>query len=240
MSSVPPPSSPPPGPGPDAAPADRRREIVLDLDAPRKGLRGRLGAGKPGFVRLHGAQITVLHPVAMTQALTLAGGYVTLAAVDRGAADAATDHGRFAILRRLGPTQVVPREHGIEGWLWTTRQGSGLPSLLEDEVPNLALLFTKPLDEHVVAEHFRPEWVRALAERSPLGTPAIPGLLLAVASAWAAEEAFRQFGVLNPLTDRDVPPAMRRHLPTDKPANPTVSGGEDRRAQTSIAPPGLR
>jgi hypothetical protein len=163
---------------------------------------------------------------------------VTVAAVDRGAT--AGDHGRFPLLPRMGPTQVVPREHGIEGWLWTSRQGSGIPALAEDDVPNLALLFVKPLDEDVVARHFRPEWVRALAERSPLGTPAVAGLLLTVQSAWTAEDAFRQFGVLGPVTDREVPPAIRRHLPGDRPANPVVAGRDNRRAQTSFAPPGAR
>ncbi len=239
MASVPPPSSPPPSLGsePGLPPADRRREIVLELEAPRKKL---LGRAPTGVLRLRGAELTLMHPAAMTAELTLAGGLVTVAAVDRGSNDRGSDHGRFPILRRMGPTQVIPREHGIEGWLWTSRQGSGVPSLLDGEAPNLALLFTKPLDEATVTRHFRPNWVKAVAERSPLGTPAVPGLLLAVASAWSAEDAFRQFGVLSDLTDREVPPVMRRHLPGDRPANPMVSGGQDRRAQTSIAPPGSR
>ena len=230
MPSVPPPSSSP----------QRRREIVLDLEASKKGLRGRLGGGSRGYVRLHGAEITLFEPAAMERPLTLAAGYLTLAAVDRGASERGADHGRFVILRRMGPTQVLPREHGIEGWLWTARQGSALPALVDDGAPNVALLFTKPLDEDTVGGHFRPAWVRALADRSPLGTPAIPGLLVAVESAWAAEDAFRQFGVLNPLTDREVPPTMRRHLPGDRPADPLVRATEDVPARTSIAPPGLR
>lgn len=239
MASVPPPSSPPPGAGSDAQlpPADRRREIVLELEAPRKKLLGRT---RTGVLRLHGAELTLMHPAVMTEELTLPGGHVTVAAVDRGSTDRSSDHGRFPILRRIGPTQVMAREQGIEGWLWTSRQGSGVPSLVDGEAPNLALLFTKPLDEETVTGHFRPNWVKAVAERSPLGTPAVSGLLLAVASALSAEDAFRQFGVLSDLTDREVPPVMRRHLPGDRPANPMVSGGQDRRAQTSVAPPGSR
>ena len=28
--------------------------------------------------------------------------------------------GRFPILKRLSASQVVPRERGVEGWLWTS------------------------------------------------------------------------------------------------------------------------
>ena len=237
MPSVPPPSAPPPG----DAPASRVREIELPLAAPKKGLRGRLGAARGGLIRLRGAELTLTHPVSMLEPLTLPAGAITLAAVDRGATDRQADHGRFAILRRIGPTQVVPREHGIEGWLWTTRQGSSLPSLVADEIPNLALLFVKPLDLDVVTRHFRPAWVRAVAERSPLGEPAIPGLLAAAERAWQAEDAFGQFGVLGDLTDREVPPTMRRSLPGDRPANPSLAAaGDERLASTSVAPPGRR
>jgi hypothetical protein len=43
------------------------------------------------------------------------------------------------------------------------------------------------------------------------------------------------------LTDKEVPPTLRRHLPTDRPADPMVSGaGSDAaRAATSVAPPGM-
>ena len=43
------------------------------------------------------------------------------------------------------------------------------------------------------------------------------------------------------LTDKEVPPTLRRHLPTDKPADPMVQGGgaDAARAATSVAPPGM-
>ena len=51
---------------------------------------------------------------------------------------------------------------------------------------------------------------------------------------------FRQFGLLRPLTDREVPPTLRRSLPTDQSADPVLHGGGDEvRATTSVAPPGL-
>jgi hypothetical protein len=79
-----------------------------------------------------------------------------------------------------------------------------------------------------------------IAARSPLGAPAVYGLLFRVADTGKTETTFRQFGLLRPLTDREVPPTLRRPLPTDRPADPVLrGGGEDQRAATSVAPPGL-
>ena len=76
----------------------------------------------------------------------------------------------------------------------------------------------------------KPEAFEALAARSPLGVPAVPGFLFRVAEPANAETAFRAYGLLRPLTDREVPPTMRRSLPTDKSADPTI-GGSPRRAR---------
>ena len=65
-----------------------------------------------------------------------------------------------------------------------------------------------------------------LAERSPLGVPAVLGLLFRVAETIKAESVFKQFGLLRQLTDREVPPTLRRSLPTDRPADPIVRGDE--------------
>jgi hypothetical protein len=88
---------------------------------------------------------------------------------------------------------------------------------------------------------FEPEAAQEIAARSPLGAPAIYGLLFRVNDTSKAETVFRQFGLLKPLTDREVPPTLRRSLPTDKSGDPTLSGGggDDARASTSVAPPGL-
>ena len=53
-----------------------------------------------------------------------------------------------------------------------------------------------------------------------------------------AETAFRAYGLLRPLTDREVPPTMRRSLPTDKPADPTVAAPA-RGPSGSVGPPGF-
>jgi hypothetical protein len=144
------------------------------------------------------------------------------------------------VLRRLSKSAVVPREEGIEGWLWTSRGGSALPSLAEEDAPNGALLFAKPLAGELVTRSFSAEWVDALAARSPLGEPAVPGLLLRLHDTTGAQEVFRRYGISRPLTDREIPPAMRRSLPTDVPADPALRrSGDDPRAATSVAPPGM-
>ena len=160
--------------------------------------------------------------------------------VDRGSAKTGGVTGRFPILKRLSATAVVPREQGVEGWLWTSLGGSALTVLGDpEEAPNAALLFTKPLGDDAVA-CFEPEAAQEIAARSPLGAPAIYGLLFRVTDTSKAETVFRQFGLLRPLTDREVPPTLRRSLPTDQSADPTLhGGGDDARASTSVAPPGL-
>jgi hypothetical protein len=160
-----------------------------------------------------------------------------LAQVDRGPAKVRGDAGRFPILRRLSASAVVPREQGIEGWLWTSIGGSAL-TLVEDDAPTGALLFTKPLGPSELREAMKPEVLEALVARSPLGVPAVPGFLFRVQDPANAETAFRAYGLLRPLTDREVPPTMRKSLPTDKSADPTLSGPAQG-PKGSVAPPGF-
>ena len=211
------------------------REIRIPLEQP-KGLRKLRAAQGDRHILLRGQEVTVVHPGVLAEPLTLASGLVDLALVDRGSGD-----GRFPVLHRMTNGKVIPREHGIEGWLWTRKAGSAYPMLSEreDDVPNLALLFVKPLPEEDVARAFLPGWVKALAEGSPLGKPSVLGLLASVEQVLVAEAAFREFGALGEVTDREVPPTHRRHLPTDKPANPSFTPDDAGRAQTSIAPPGM-
>jgi hypothetical protein len=236
VSSVPPPSSPPP-PGPDAAPnLSPQLELAIEgargWGKPRRSELDRLVLDRSGLSIEHGR---VLH-----SPLALALPSIKVAAVDSGPAKAAGASGRFAILRRLGPTSVIPRTEGIEGWLWTSTGGTGLTNLGEDdEAPNVALLFTKPLDEARLAAAFDPEFVTALAGRSPLGVPAVLGVLFRVADTLAAQNGFKRWGFQDVLTDREIAPTLRRHLPTDRPADPTVQVGDDARVATSVAPPGM-
>jgi hypothetical protein len=171
--------------------------------------------------------------------LKLTLGQLHLAMIDRGPAKVKGQAGRFPILKRVSASAVIPREQGIEGWLWTSTGGSALTVLgEEDAAPTGALLFTKPLTAEQLKPAMRPEAYEALADRSPLGAPSILGVLFRAAEPANAETAFRSYGLLRPLTDREVPPTMRRSLPTDRPADPNVAGAPAARS-TSKAPPGF-
>jgi hypothetical protein len=216
-------------------PTNVQREYVLELEAPRSWGRRR-GAGDE--LRLSAMGATISFERALRTPLRVPLGTLQLGLVDPGPARTGGMTGRFPILKRLSATAVVPREQGIEGWLWTSLGGSALTVLGDpDDAPNAALLFTKPLAD---VECFEPEIAQEIAARSPLGAPAVYGLLFRVADTGKAETTFRQFGLLRPLTDREVPPTLRRSLPTDRPADPVLHGtGEDARAATSVAPPGV-
>ena len=212
------------------------RDYVIELEASKSW--GRKGA--LDLLRLSAMGASITHERALQTALRVPLGTLQLGLVDPGPAQPGGMSGRFPILKRLSATAVVPREQGIEGWLWTSLGGSALTVLGDPEdAPNAALLFTKPLGDDAV-ECFVPEMAQEIAARSPLGAPAIYGLLFRVTDPSKAETVFRQFGLLRPLTDREVPPTLRRALPTDRPADPSFAvSGDDPRASTSVAPPGL-
>jgi hypothetical protein len=212
------------------------RDYVLELEAPRSWGRGRRS---DDFVRLSAMGASITHERSLHTPLRLPLGTLQLGLVDPGMARPGGMVGRFPILKRLSATSVIPREQGVEGWLWTSLGGSALTVLGDPEdAPNAALLFTKPLGDDAVA-CFVPAMAEDIAARSPLGAPAVYGLLFRVTDTTKAENTFRQFGLLRPLTDREVPPTLRRALPTDRPADPKLTAGEDARAATSVAPPGL-
>jgi hypothetical protein len=210
------------------------RDYVVELEPPKRRSRGY------DAVRLSAMGASISHARSLHTPLRLPLGTLQLGLVDPGSARPGGITGRFPILKRLSATAVVPREQGIEGWLWTSLGGSALTVLGDPEdAPNAALLFTKPLGDDAV-QCFEPAMAQEIAARSPLGAPAIYGLLFRVADSSKAETVFRQFGLLRPLTDREVAPTLRRALPTDRKADPAlIVAGEDARAATSVAPPGL-
>lgn len=237
--SVPPPSSPAPAAA-TAATVAPTPELVLALEEPRGWRKPR--RGDADRLRLSAGGVSIEHGRVMHSPLELPLGAVKVATVDSGPAKASGRFGRFAVLRRLGPTTVIPRTEGIEGWLWTSTGGTGLTNLGEDdEAPNVALVFAKPLDEMRLRGAFDHEFVTALAARSPHGSPTVLGVLFRVVDTVAAENGFRRWGFQAVLTDKEVPPTLRRHLPSDRPADPMVSGGgsDAARAATSVAPPGM-
>ncbi len=152
-------------------PSGAQRELVVRLEEPR-GWRRR-GVASDDVLRFTPDGLVIEHDRALVAPLVLPLASLALASVDPGPAKTAELAGRLPVLRRLSKTAVVPREEGIEGWLWTSRGGSVLPSLAEEDAPNGVLLFTKPLAGELVTRSFSPEWVEALAARSPLGEPAV-------------------------------------------------------------------
>ena len=106
MGSVPPPSSP------------TTPELVLPLDEPRNWREPRSRDGDR--LKLSASGVSIAHGRVMRAPLELALGAVKVATVDAGPAAVTGESGRFAVLRRVSPTTVIPRRHGIEGWLWTS------------------------------------------------------------------------------------------------------------------------
>jgi hypothetical protein len=225
--SLPPPSS-------ASATASHAHELVIE---PSRSW-GRRRGGEDAL-RISPLGAVIEHERLLREPLRLPLGVLQLGLVDPGPANVSAQVGRFPVLKRLTATTVVPRQEGIEGWLWTSAGGSALTTLGDEEdAPNVAILFTKPLGGELI-DAFVPDFAAAIARRSPLGAPAVSGLLFRVAQPSRAEIAFRQYGLLRPLTDREVPPTMRRSLPTDRSADPVLRAGADARAATSVAPPGM-
>ena len=224
--SVPPPSSS------LAPPGGALREFSIPLE-PEGNFKRRRGED---VLRMSALGATLEHERMLREPLKLSLGMLQIGLVEIGSDSAAS---RFPILRRLSATAVVPIEHGVEGWLWTRAGGSAMTVIGDPEAtPNAALLFTKPLgEEHLRA--FADEALAEIAARSPLGSPAVHGLLLRVSDTTRAEATFRQFGILRVLTDREVAPTLRRSLPTDRSPDPVLAVDPQAHSATSVAPPGM-
>ena len=151
-------------------PSSGQRDYTIELEAQRSWGRSRAGSD---VVRLSAMGASISFERSLRTPLRLPLGTLQLGLVDPGQARPSGMIGRFPILKRLSATAVVPREQGLEGWLWTSLGGSALTVLGDpDDAPNAALLFTKPLGDDVVA-CFAPEAAEEIAARSPLGAPAV-------------------------------------------------------------------
>ena len=241
MSEPPPGSGPPPNSGAPASPG-AAQAFLLELEAPSSGFKRLLGGRKgPMYLSLAPAEIVIEHAQYLQAPLRFAPGAVAAATVDPGPAQVPKDAdvGRFPILHKLATGKAMPREEGIEGWVWTSRDASAFVSLCGDDAPNVALLFVPPLGGPAVSEAFEPAALAEVAKRSPLGEPALFGLLLRVGDAEAARVQFERLGLLGIVTDREIPPTQRRHLPGDKPANPMATGVKASGTESSKPPPGF-
>jgi hypothetical protein len=235
--SQPPESAPPPSGGPPPPPT---RGLIAELEAPSGGFKRLLGRKGPMRLSLTAAEIVVEHAQYLQAPLRFAPGAVTVAVLDPGPAQVRDGrNGRFPILHQLSTGRVIPVEEGIEGWLWTSSGGTAMASITGDDAPNLAFLFTPPLGGAAVTAAFEPEALAELAKRSPLGEPALFGLLLRVAAVAPVQQELERLSLVGVVTDREIPPTQRRRLPTDKQANPAISGVRSAGDDASKPPPGF-
>ena len=224
-----------------SAPPPPSTTISVGLSKGAGGVKRLLGGAPKGEHRLTLTPQEIVVEHGMLEApLRFAPGSVTVATVDPGPANLGKDsaRGRFPILHRLTKDRVVPREEGIEGWLWTTLEGSAF-TVLTDEAPSVAFILSPPVAAERLELAFPPAMLEEIAKRSPLGQPALFGLLLRTEETTQLERGFERYGFRTELSDREVPPVQRRHLPDDKPANPGIGATERDRAKTSMPPPGM-
>jgi hypothetical protein len=228
-------SAPPPGAGTPGTPA--RHEHLIELETSRPRTRKHT----VDFLKFSPLGLEVHHRGVLLAPLTMPLGAIALACAEAGASRPTAGEGRFPVLRRISGSTVVPREVGVEGWLWTATGGSAFPSLCDrDQAPNAVILFSHPLGEDTIMRRFEPAFAQGLVGSSALGSPAVYGLLMRVRDVIGAEGVFTKFGAAKPLTDREVGPMLRRALPTDRPADPMVGVSRGSlAAQASVAPPGL-
>jgi hypothetical protein len=228
-------SAPPPGAGAPGTPVRHEYLIELETSRPRKRKH------TVDFLKFSPLGLEVHHGGVLLAPLTMPLGAVALAGTESGSSRPVAGEGRFPVLHSItGSNVIIPREEGVEGWLWTQAGGSAFPLLCDEgHAPNVAILFSHPLGEDTINRRFEPEFAQALAARSALGSPAVYGLLMRVRDLLVAEHTFTKFGVAKPLTDREVGPTLRRALPTDRPADPMVVVSDSSRASQSVAPPGL-
>jgi len=226
-----------------SAPPPANTTVTVPLSTGGGGVKRLLGGGRarkgPHQLTLTPQEVVVEHGM-LRAPLSFAPGSVAVATVDPGPAQLGRDtgRGRFPVLHQLAANRVVPREEGIEGWLWTNLEGSGF-TVLTDEAPNVAFVFSPPVAAERLEPAFEPDMLADVAKRSPLGQPALFGLLLRTEQTTELERGFERYGFRTVLTDREVPPTQRRHLPDDKPANPGLGAVEGERAKTSMPPPGM-
>jgi hypothetical protein len=230
-------------PPPESSESERQRRppTVIELEAPG-GFKRLLGGRGENRVSISGADIWIEHSTKLRAPLRIPPALVSAAAVDPGPAAPPRGEaiGRFPVLRHLGPGRVLPREEGIEGWAWTSSGGSAFTIIGDEDVaPNLLFVFLTPLQGETLQESLEPKFLEEVGKRSPLGEPAMFGVMLRLTQVEPARAVLNRIGLLNDLTDREIAPAQRRHLPTDKPANPNYSPSDERRARTSVPPPGV-
>ncbi len=144
------------------------------------------------------------------------------------------------MLHQLAVNRVVPREEGIEGWLWTNLEGSAFLTL-GDEAPNVAFVFSPPIAAERLEGVLSDDMMAEVAKRSPLGQPALFGLLLRAEDHDQLDAGLRALrlphGAHRPRGAADPAPAPARR----QAGQPEPGRHRSRdRGETSVAPPGVR
>lgn len=225
-----------------SAPPPASTTVTVPLSRGAGGVRKLLGGAPKGEhqLTLTPTEIVVEHGM-LDAPLRFAPGSVAVASIDHGPGNVGKEHGRgrFPVLHRIATNRVVPREQGIEGWVWTNQESSAF-TVLTDEAPNVAFVFSPPIAAERLEGVFTDTLLAEVAKRSPLGQPALFGLLLRCEAHLELERGFDRYGFRREITDREIPPTQRRHLPDDQAANPAIGAVTTDRAATSVPPPGVR
>ena len=192
----------------------------------------------PDALRLNPAGATLEVDGLLRAPLRLTLGQLHIGLVDRGPAKVRGAAGRFPVLKRLSATTVRAARARDRGLAVDEHRRLGA-----DAARRRGRRADRRAAVHQAARARAAQGgdgARARSRRSPRARRSASrrcsACCSAVAEAANAETAFRQYGLLRPLTDREVPPTMRRSLPTDQPADPAIDASAPSR---SVAPPGF-
>ena len=189
-------SAPPPTTGPPGG-AAARHEHMIELEASKSWKRKRT----VDYLKLSPLGLEIHHGGVLLTPLTMPLGAIALACTESGPSRPMAGEGRFPVLRRISSNAVVPREEGVEGWLWTASRRLGVPAAVR-RGPGAQR--RDPVRPSARRGHHQPPLragVRAGARR-PLGA--------------------RQPGRLRPADARPRP-ARRRSAPSPSSASPSRS-----------------
>ena len=227
-------SAPPPTTGPPGAGA--RHEHMIELESSGKWKRKK----SVDFLKFSPLGMELHHTGVLVMPLTMPLGAIALACTESGPARPMAGEGRFPVLKRISSSAVVPRDQGVEGWLWTSSGGSAFPSLCdEDQAPNVAILFAHPLGEEMITRRFVPEFAR----RSPPArrSAARSSTACSCASATSCRRSASSPSSASPSRS----PTKRSHrrcgarCPPTSPRTRWSPSLDSSRASRSVAPPGL-
>ena len=225
-----------------SAPPPPSTTVTVPLSRGAGGMKKLLSSAPKGEHQLTLTPTEIIVEHGMLEApLRFAPGSVAVASIDHGPGNLGKEHGRgrFPVLHRLAANRVVPREQGIEGWVWTNQESSAF-TVLTDEAPNVAFVFSPP----IAAERLEGVFTDDAARRGRQALAARPaGAVRPAAALGVAHGARPRFRALR-LPDARSPTARSRPrsvatCPTTSPPTPRSAPSRRDRAKTSVPPPGV-